>query len=274
MTRPEQLRLQQSLRANLSCALENGEFRLAYQPIIDLNANSVCGFEALLRWHHPEQGIVSPGDFIPVAEEIGLINQIGEWVLNQACAEAVTWSHNMRVAVNLSPRQFHDRSLPEKVAQALSRSGLAPERLELEITESVLLQDSEANLRTLHKLRELGVRTALDDFGTGYSSLSYLQKFPFSKIKIDRSFVAGLPSHEGSEVIVKSVTELGHSLKMGITAEGVETRQQLDALRKKGCGEAQGYFFSKPVPAQDIEGLLARFETARIWWADRSRWAK
>jgi EAL domain-containing protein (putative c-di-GMP-specific phosphodiesterase class I) len=171
--------------------------------------------------------------------------------------------------VNLSSRQFKDGNLPERVARALATASLAPERLELEITESVLLKDSDANLRTLHKIRQLGVRTALDDFGTGYSSLSYLQKFPFSKIKIDSSFVAGLPGHEESEVIIRSVTELGRALRMSVTAEGVETRQQLDALRKKGCGEAQGYFFSRPVPAGEISDLLARLETARNWWIDR-----
>jgi diguanylate cyclase (GGDEF)-like protein/PAS domain S-box-containing protein len=262
----ERLRVQQSLRTDLATALEKSEFELVFQPLVDLHENNVCGFEALLRWRHPERGAITPDAFIPVAEETGLINGIGEWVLNRACAEATKWPSNMRVAVNLSPRQFQSDDLPEIVARALSKAGLAPGRLELEITESVLLQDSDANLRTLHKLRELGVRMALDDFGTGYSSLGYLQKFPFDKIKIDRSFVADLPNHPGSEAIIRSVTELGRSLGMSITAEGVEARQQLNTIIARGCDEAQGYFFSKPVPANDIDDLLAQFQTARNWW--------
>jgi diguanylate cyclase (GGDEF)-like protein/PAS domain S-box-containing protein len=256
----------QALKTDLRLALANGEFQLAYQPIIDVQSNQVRGFEALLRWQHPDRGFMLPAEFIPVAEETGLILPIGEWVLERACAEASKWPEQLWVAVNLSPSQFQHWDLPEKVAGVLSRAGLHPSRLELEITESVLLHDSKANLLTLHKLRELGIRLALDDFGTGYSSLSYLQKFPFSKIKIDRSFISELPDKEEANAlaIVRAIAALGRSLGMSITAEGVETQLQLDRIRARGCDEAQGYFFSKPIWADEVEALLGRLEAARI----------
>ncbi len=261
----EQLRVRQSLKADLGRAMENSEFDLAFQPIIDLGSNQVRSFEALLRWRHPEQGCIAPETFMPLAEETGLIVPLGEWVLHQACAAAAVWPSGIRVAVNLSPCQFQSSNLPEAVTGALATTGLPPNRLELEITESVLLQHSHANLQTLNKLRDLGVQMALDDFGTGYSSLSYLQKFPFNRIKVDRSFVKELPGHEESELIVRAITDLGRSLGMAVTAEGVETRQQLDALRARGCDEAQGYFFSKPVAAGEINDCLARLDAARGW---------
>jgi EAL domain-containing protein (putative c-di-GMP-specific phosphodiesterase class I) len=264
----EQLRVQQTLKADLGRAMQNSEFELAFQPIIDLGSNQVRSFEALLRWRHPGQGCISPETFIALAEETGLIIPLGAWVLHRACAAAATWRKGIRVAVNLSSGQFQSSDLPEAVADALAKTGLAPDMLELEITESVLLQHSETNLQTLKRLRELGVRIALDDFGTGYSSLSYLQRFPFNRIKVDRSFVMELPGHEESEVIVRAITDLGRSLGMAVTAEGVETRQQLDALRARGCDEAQGYFFSKPIAVEEIDGCLTRLEAARVWWSE------
>jgi diguanylate cyclase (GGDEF)-like protein len=256
----ERLLTRQALKSALVKAITTSQFQLAFQPIINLRTDHVCSFEALLRWQHPERGLISPDEFIPIAEETGLIIPIGDWVLEQACVEAMKWPSDIRVAVNLSPNQFLRQDLPEKVAQALTRSGLPAQRLELEITESVLLQDSEPNLQTLHKLHELGVRTVLDDFGTGYSSLSYLQKFPFSKIKIDRSFVGDLPDENEAKAIVQAIINLGHTLGMSIAAEGVETQQQLERIRAKGCDEAQGYFFSKPMWADEIKDLLERLE--------------
>jgi len=248
----------QALRADLRSGLERNEFELHYQPIIDLKQGRVASFEALLRWRHPRHGLVSPERFIPLAEETGLILAIGEWALDSACAEAARWPADVSVAVNLSPRQFRDNNLVDIISHALDRSGLAPSRLELEITESVLLTDSRANLITLRRLREGGIRIALDDFGTGYSSLGYLQRFPFSKIKIDRSFTSGLPQSEESQAIVRSVMGLGRSLGMRVTAEGVENAAQLDWVRA-GCDEAQGYFLSRPVPAAEVPALIEEF---------------
>jgi diguanylate cyclase (GGDEF)-like protein len=248
----------QALRADLRVGLERGEFELYYQPIIDLKRGLISGFEALLRWRHPRHGMISPDLFIPLAEETGLILDIGDWVLHTACAEAATWPGDISVAVNLSTRQFRDNTLVDVVAHALDRSGLSPARLELEITESVLLVDSLANLATLRRLREMDIRIALDDFGTGYSSLGYLQRFAFSKIKIDRSFTSGLPQSEESQAIVRAIVGLGRSLGMRVTAEGVENAAQLDWIRA-GCDEAQGYFLSKPVPKSAVPGLIEEF---------------
>ena len=263
----EKLKDRQSLKIDLSTALSNSELELVYQPIVDLATNRVGGFEALLRWRHPERGMVSPVNFIPIAEETGLIVPIGEWALEQACREAARWPGDISVAVNLSTSEFRSRNLPERVRDTLRAAGLPPGRLELEITESVLLQDSDANLETLQRLRETGVKIALDDFGTGYSSLSYLRTFPFDKIKIDRSFVARVEEESESQNIIRAVVSLGRSLGMAITAEGVETRQQLDRIRAKGCNQVQGYFFSKPVPPAAIPALVAKIEADRIWWA-------
>jgi EAL domain-containing protein (putative c-di-GMP-specific phosphodiesterase class I) len=217
----------------------------------------VSSFEALVRWNHPARGRISPADFIPLAEETGLIVPIGEWALRQACADAATWPEHIKVAVNLSPVQFKSESLVRAVFSALTAAALAPSRLELEITETVLLQDSEATLGMLHRLRALGVRISMDDFGTGYSSLSYLRSFPFDKIKIDRSFITDIAHSDQSQAIVQAVTSLGKTLGMATTAEGVETSEQLEHLRAQGCTEVQGYFFSPAKPAREIAGLIA-----------------
>ncbi len=248
----EQRRLELDLRG----AMALDQFELFYQPLVDAASGAVGGFEALLRWRHPERGMVSPAVFIPLAEEIGLIDTIGTWVLRTACAEAATWPAGIRVAVNLSPVQFRDRSLPAVVADALAASGLAPRQLELEITESLLLSDDEAVLAMLHEMRAMGARISMDDFGTGYSSLSYLRRFPFDKIKIDQSFVRGLSEQADCAAIVRAVVGLGRSLGMAVNAEGVETAAQLAALRAEGCGEVQGYLFSRPRPAAEVPAML------------------
>jgi diguanylate cyclase (GGDEF)-like protein/PAS domain S-box-containing protein len=244
------------LELDLRKAYANGEFELFYQPLINLAENRISGFEALLRWRHPKRGMVSPGEFVPLAEEIGLIVPLGEWVLRQACTEAARWPDDLHVAVNLSPVQFRNKSVVQAVMTALAYSRLEPRRLELEITESVLLADTEANLATLHKLREIGVRISMDDFGTGYSSLSYLRSFPFDKIKIDRSFVNDLTRRPDCMAIIHAVVGLGESLGISTTAEGVETREQLERLRAEGCTEAQGFLFSAPCPASEIGRLI------------------
>ncbi len=235
-----------------------GGFAVHYQPLLDLRSDSVVGCEALLRWQHPERGMISPADFIPVAEDIGVINQLGEWVLATACQEATNWPDDVRIAINVSPAQFRGASLPLKVAAALAASGLPAQRLELEITEAVLIRDDETALGIMQDLRELGVRIALDDFGTGYSSLSYLQRFPFDKIKIDRSFVTDIADAHGSSSIVQAVVNIAASRKMTTTAEGVETQPQKELLRALGCTEMQGYLFSKPKPAAEVRELLGR----------------
>jgi EAL domain-containing protein (putative c-di-GMP-specific phosphodiesterase class I) len=222
-----------------------------------LQANAVAGFEALLRWRHPERGMIAPAEFIPLAEEIGLIVPLGEWVLRQACTEAMRWPGDLKVAVNLSPAQFRNRGVVKAVMTALAYSRLPASRLELEITESVLLGETEANLATLHQLRGIGVRISMDDFGTGYSSLSYLRSFPFDKIKIDRSFVKELSQRPDCVAIIRAVAGLGLSLGIATTAEGVETPEQLDRVRAEGCTEVQGYLFSPPRPASEIGELIA-----------------
>jgi len=249
------------LELDLHRALERGEFELVYQPLVSVRGRRVCAFEALLRWHHPRRGLVRPDLFIPVAEELGLITAIGEWVLQRACAEATHWPEDVSVAVNLSPVQFARDGLVGQVEAALGASGLSPKRLELEITESVLLRDSAATLATLHRLRALGVRISLDDFGTGYSSLSYLRSYPFDKIKIDKSFIRALDSGPGGSAegvaIVRAILGLGHALGVATAAEGVETVEQLRALSIAGCTEIQGYLFSPPRPAGEVARLLA-----------------
>jgi diguanylate cyclase (GGDEF)-like protein len=245
------------LEIDLRGALLRSEFLVYYQPIQNLKADRVVGFEALVRWNHPLRGMIAPLNYIPLAEETGLIVPLGDWVLRTACSDAAGWSQDVCVAVNLSPAQFKSRSLVPSVVSALEDSGLPACRLELEITESVLLQDSDATLATLHKLRSLGVRISMDDFGTGYSSLSYLRSFPFDKIKIDRSFVSELATRDDSMAIVRAVTGLGKSLGISTTAEGVETKEQLAHLRLVGCTEVQGYLFSPPRPAGDVESMLA-----------------
>ena len=255
------------LELDLRQALPLGQLEVFYQPLVSTDGQEVSGFEALLRWLHPARGMVSPAEFIPLAEEIGLISEIGHWVLRRACADVASWPGNHRVAVNLSPAQFRNPNLAGEVAQALVDTALDPTRLELEITESLLIGDDAAVLATLHELRALGVRIAMDDFGTGYSSLSYLRRFPFDKIKIDQSFVRGLGDQEDCIAIVRAVAGLGRSLGMAVNAEGVETREQLAALRAEGCGEVQGYLFSKPRPSADIPAFLANH---RIVWTGHS----
>jgi len=250
-------RHRRELEIELRQALENSEFELYYQPIVHIDTSAVVGFEALLRWPHATRGMIPPMDFIPLAEEIGLILPLGEWVLRQACKMAATLPEHIKMAVNLSPAQFKSPKLAEMVTAALTDAGLAAERLELEITETVLLDDSNRNMETLHNLRRLGVGISLDDFGTGYSSLSYLRTFPFDKIKIDRSFVMELEDRSACAAIVSAVTGLGKNLGMITTAEGVETNEQLHELRAQGCVEAQGYLFGRPRPAEDALAIVA-----------------
>jgi diguanylate cyclase (GGDEF)-like protein len=252
----ERVKARRTLELDLRNAIVHGEFELYYQPLLNLERHEISACETLLRWHHPTRGMVPPVEFIPVAEETGLINQIGEWVLRQACVEAASWPPDIALAVNLSPVQFKNQNLAQLVVSALAHSGLPAQRLELEITEAVLLQNNEATLATLHRLRELGVRVAMDDFGTGYSSLSYLRSFPFDKIKIDRSFICDIADKDESGAIVQAVTSLASRLNMATTAEGVETEAQLQIVERLGCTEMQGYLYSRPVPAAKLAGLL------------------
>jgi diguanylate cyclase (GGDEF)-like protein len=246
-----------ALEMDLRNALGRGEMEVYFQPLFDLVSGRICACEALLRWHHPERGLISPGEFIPIAEETSLIIQLGEWVLKQACAEAMRWPEDVRVAVNLSPAQFKDGNLTGVVMRALARSGLAADRLELEITETVLLHDSHATIRAMGQLQKLGVRMSLDDFGTGYSSLSYLRKFPFQKIKIDGSFVRDLGADDGSVAIVRAVAGMGADLGMDIVVEGIETEAQLRIVKAEGCREGQGYFLGRPMPVEAIRKRIA-----------------
>lgn len=246
-----------TLELDLRQALADNQFELHYQPVVTLNTDRVSGFEALLRWNHPSRGLVPPAAFIPLAEEVGLMVPLGAWVLREACREAATWPDDVRVAINLSPVQFSGPGLVATVTAALDAAGLDPRRLEVEITEGMLLQESEATLSILHRLKALGVRIAMDDFGTGYSSLSYLQRFPFDKIKIDRSFVTNLATRADAVAIVRAVISLGASLGITTTAEGIETLEQLARLRAEGCTEVQGYLISRPSPARDIPLMLA-----------------
>jgi EAL domain-containing protein (putative c-di-GMP-specific phosphodiesterase class I) len=228
--------------------------------VVNLESKEISGFEALIRWNHPEAGQIPPATFIPLAEEIGFIVPLGEWVIREACLAAARWPEHLNVAVNISAVQFRGSSLMTVIVNALATSGLHPTRLEIEITESVLLQDREATLAVLHRLRSLGIRIAMDDFGTGYSSLTYLQSFPFDKIKIDRSFVKDITENAGSLYIVRAVAALANGMGMAATAEGVETSEQLDKIAAIGCTEMQGYLFSKPLPMAEIERLfLSRF---------------
>jgi diguanylate cyclase (GGDEF)-like protein/PAS domain S-box-containing protein len=253
-----QIQARRGLELDLRKALGNDELELYYQPLVNLETSEVCAFEALLRWHHPTRGAVPPNEFIPIAEDIGLIAALSHWVLRTACVEATKWPDTVKVAVNLSPVQFRSKGLVESVVAALAHSGLNPGRLELEITESVLLSETEANLATLHQLREIGARISLDDFGTGYSSLSYLRSFPFDKIKIDRSFVRDLGLRPDSMAIIRAIVGLGRSLNIATAVEGVETQEQLELLKAECCTEVQGFLFSSPVPAARVTKLLPR----------------
>lgn len=253
-----------ALEIDLRRALALREFELHYQPQVDLGTDAIVGFEALLRWRHPGRGLVPPADFIPLAEEIGLIVPLGEWVLREACCAATRWPPGMSVAVNVSPHQFADTArLVRLVAKSLEASGLPGHRLEIEITESVLLRHEQAVLTALHSLRAMGVRMAMDDFGTGYSSLSQLYSFPFDKIKIDRSFVRDRGDAAGQAAIIRAITALGASLGMATIAEGVETSEQLARIRAEGCTSVQGYLFSRPVPVDQVDRLISEFAGRR-----------
>ncbi len=248
----EQIKLEAALRS----ALSNNQFELHYQPIFDIQTQSIISFEALLRWRHPEGGLVPPAEFIPTAERAGLINTIGEWVIQEACAAAANWPNEIGVAVNLSPAQFRDSKLPFRVAAALAKSGLDARRLELEVTESVLLESSERITDALQQLKALGISLAMDDFGTGYSSLSYLQNYPFDKIKIDRSFIMKLDDDIRGKAIFGAILDLAHALHMRTTAEGIETEEQLALATQKGCDFGQGFLLAKPLALSDADAFL------------------
>jgi diguanylate cyclase (GGDEF)-like protein len=244
------------LALDMKEAIRRDAFHLAYQPVVDAATGAVVSFEALMRWRHPVQGEIAPGAFIPLAEETGLIVPLGAWALQEACREAAGWPAPIRVAVNVSAVQLRRPGLEAAVLAALSASGLPAERLKLEVTESVLMQDAEAVLACLHRLRGRGVRIALDDFGTGYSSLSYLRRFPFDQIKIDRSFIRDIADPDAA-AIVRAVVGIGERLGMGIVAEGVETQEQLDLVRREGCTQVQGFLFSRPLPPPEASAYIA-----------------
>jgi predicted signal transduction protein with EAL and GGDEF domain len=252
----ERVRARIELERDLRRALADGEFELHYQPIVNLHDSRVVACEALVRWRHPDRGLIPPAEFIPVAEDMGLIVALGEWVLRTACAEAAKWPDDIRVAVNVSTIQLSDKNLVAAVVDATRAACLQPGRLEIEVTESVFIDNTVAILATLKELHDYGVTTAIDDFGTGFSSLSYLLTFPFGRIKIDRAFVAGLPDKKESRAIVRAVSQLARSLDIGVTAEGVETEQQLRHVRLLGCTEMQGFLFSRPRPAAELHRLF------------------
>jgi diguanylate cyclase (GGDEF)-like protein len=258
MDMEEAVQERRALELDLRDALGTDQFRLNYQPLVDLHTGRVTTCEALMRWKHPVRGEVPPAVFIPIAEETGMIVTLGEWALNRACVEAATWPHGVKVAVNLSPVQFRDRGLALQVVTALAKSGLPAQRLELEVTERLLLEDNDGTLGTMQQLNNLGVALSLDDFGTGYSSLNYLRKFPFHKIKIDQSFVADLGDESGVRAIIGAVASLGAGLNMTVVAEGIETEEQMKLVTTQGCHEGQGYLFGRPMSG---EAILARLET-------------
>ncbi|MDQ3139648.1 MAG: EAL domain-containing protein [Pseudomonadota bacterium] len=257
-------RARRQLEVDLREALTEGQFALNFQPIYSSETGRILCFEALLRWEHPTQGLISPDRFIPVAEESGLILRIGEWVLQESCRQARGWSEDIRLAVNVSPRQFRDPALGALIVQALGHSGIDPKRLEIEITESIFLENGDETREMLHKLRGLGVRIALDDFGTGYSSLSYLRNFPFDKLKIDKSFVDAVAIDLSSAAITQAIVDLGNALHIEVTAEGVETQAQFDLLAAQGCTSIQGYLLSRPVSAADALILGRESATAKV----------
>src|SRR5690606_27122155 len=252
------LRLHQrsKLESDLRRAIGGGELQLHYQPLHACSNNALIGFEALLRWQHPERGAISPADFIPIAEESGLIVPLSRWVLATACRDARHWPSHLGVAVNLSPVQFRQPTLTDDILETLAQSGLPAQRLELEITEGVLMENTGQTLDTLRALKQAGIRISLDDFGTGFSSLSYLQRFPFDKLKIDRSFVSGMETNAGSMAIVRAIIALGHSLRITVTAEGVETPEQLHMLRHENCDHVQGFLLGRPQTLKQIQPLL------------------
>jgi EAL domain-containing protein (putative c-di-GMP-specific phosphodiesterase class I) len=248
-------------------ALERGELRVFFQPVVDLGSARCIGAEALVRWQHPERGLVPPADFVPLAEETGLVVELGSWVLEEACRHAAQWQleHDAGfvVSVNLSGRQLAQPDLADRFAAVIERTGVLPANLCFEITESVLMADADAAIAVIERIRALGVQLAIDDFGTGYSSLGYLKRFPVDIVKIDRAFVAGLGTDAGDTAIVSAVVGLGHALGLRVVAEGVETQEQLAELVALGCDEAQGYFFAPPQPVQDLTELIGRTRTWR-----------
>jgi len=251
------------LEAELHRGLSRGEFVLRYQPVVELAGGGIVGVEALVRWHHPERGLILPAEFVPLAEETGLILPLGRWVLYEACRQAGVWNANrgqqppLTVSVSVSARQLHQANLPDIVAAALAETGLDPACLMLEITESLLLHDTDATVDVLRRLTELRVRLAIDDFGTGYSSLTHLHRFPVDTIKLDRSFVREIPGDAKASALVRAVIQLGHILAVTTIAEGIEAIDQLDELRGSGCGLGQGYLFAKPLEPHEFEVLLA-----------------
>jgi predicted signal transduction protein with EAL and GGDEF domain len=248
----DSIRERRSLARDLRQGITDEELVVHYQPLARATDGEVCGFEALVRWNHPTRGMIPPLEFIPVAEENGLIGALGDWVLRRACADAASWEKPLRIAVNLSPIQLHNPALPSLVHEVLITTGLSPSRLELEITESALFKDYQRALDNLRRLKALGVRIAMDDFGTGFSSLSTLQSFPFDKIKIDKSFVENIHRHDRATVIVRAVLGLGRSLEIPVVAEGVETAEQILFLRGENCTELQGYAIGRPTPLDAI----------------------
>lgn len=254
----EEARRRRKLELDMRRAIRDGEFELHFQPLCSVAGDNLKGFEALMRWNHPERGLVSPAEFIPIAEESGLIVPMGDWALREACRIAAQWPGDLSVAVNISPRQFSSPVLAQTILQALANSGLAPGRLELEITESIFIGNVQRTLDALHSLRALGVRIALDDFGTGYSSLSYLRSFPFDKLKIDQSFVRDLDGISNAHAIVRAITTLAHALGIETLAEGVELPIHMELLQREGCDMVQGYLISRPVPVAQIAALIDR----------------
>jgi EAL domain-containing protein (putative c-di-GMP-specific phosphodiesterase class I) len=263
-----QMQTRRIMEQDLRKALPAGEFELHYQPVVNLASKEISGFEALIRWNHPGTGMISPADFIPLAEEIGFIVPMGEWVIRQACATAAQWPDNLHVAVNISAIQFRSPGLMQVIVSALAATGLAPTRLEIEITESVLLHNKEATLAVLHQLRALGIRIAMDDFGTGYSSLTYLHMFPFDKIKIDRSFIRNLDSPQSAS-ITRAIMTMGHGLGLPILAEGVEAEEQLAFLLREACDEVQGALIGGAHPIDQYATVVGRASAPAA--ADRGR---
>jgi predicted signal transduction protein with EAL and GGDEF domain len=251
-----------ALEASLRQAIETDALEVHYQPMICAASQKVQAFEALVRWTHPERGVIPPDRFIPLAEETGLIVNLGNWVLREACAEAARWPSDIGVSVNLSPLQFRDPELVPSIIRILTETGLDPTRLELEITESALLTAGEQNVEILRAVRDLGARVSLDDFGTGYSSMNYLQQFDFDKIKIDRRFIRELKTKKNAVAVIKAIVDLGAGVGMEITAEGVETEQELEAVVSQGCTEVQGYYFSQPVSAEEARAYMVRSANA------------
>jgi diguanylate cyclase (GGDEF)-like protein len=256
------LQSRRQIEVGLRRAIAEGEFVMHYQPLVDAHTHRISSCEALIRWNHPERGLIYPDAFIPIAEASGLIGAIGQWVMRQACMDAMNWGDDIKIAVNLSPSQFKDKHLVNYIHAALEVSGLPANRLELEITESVLLNDNHLILAILQEIKALGVQISMDDFGTGYSSLSYLRSFPFDKVKIDRSFIQDLPNDKNAMAIIRAIVGLGETFGMTVTAEGVETDEQAVQLALEDCTHLQGYLFSKPVPAGNIPSLISRFSPA------------